>query len=87
MSRLAHVQVGQSERGVCGRPRAGLGAGRRRGVAVWLVEAGWYALVALVLASAAPRRLYLGARAIFDRLAGTVMALLGLRLILTAARS
>jgi threonine/homoserine/homoserine lactone efflux protein len=41
--------------------------------------------VALALSSAAPRRAYLKAKAGIDRLAGAVLAGLGLRLALTAA--
>ncbi|QCR36818.1 LysE family translocator [Nissabacter sp. SGAir0207] len=42
----------------------------------------WYALVACLLATPAPRAFYLSCRRGFDRTAGTVMALLGLKLIL-----
>ena len=53
-------------------------------LAVFAIEAGWYALVATVLSSPAPRAAYLRAKAPIDRLAGGVMALLGVRLIATA---
>lgn len=50
-------------------------------VGVFAVEAGWYAIVALAFSAQHPRRLYLAAKAWVDRLAGTVMAGLGLQLI------
>lgn len=43
---------------------------------------GRYALVALLLSSSRPRSVYLRFRTLFDRLSGTVMAVLGLRLLL-----
>ena len=49
-------------------------------VLVFLVEAGWYALVALALASAQPRGVYLRCKTGVDRLAGGVMIGLGLKL-------
>lgn len=55
-------------------------------VAVFTIEAGWYAIVALTLSSRAPRTVYLGYKAWIDRLAGTVMIGLGLRLVTTAHR-
>ncbi|WES90940.1 LysE family transporter [Dickeya fangzhongdai] len=42
----------------------------------------WYALVALLLSSSGPRGAYLRFRTLFDRLSGTVMAALGIRLLL-----
>jgi threonine/homoserine/homoserine lactone efflux protein len=53
---------------------------------VFLVEAGWYALVALALSAAAPQRAYLAGKRWFDRAAGAVMVGLGLRLASTAVR-
>ena len=53
---------------------------------VFTVEAAWYALVALVLSSAAPQQAYLSCKAWVDRAAGLVMCGLGLRLITSAAR-
>ncbi|EFH12156.1 LysE family translocator [Teichococcus cervicalis] len=50
---------------------------------VLLVEAGWYALVALAFSAAAPRAAYLRGKGWLDRLAGAVMAALGLRLLLS----
>lgn len=50
---------------------------------VFAVEAGWYMLVALVFSARHPRRFYLAAKGWIDRLAGTVLAALGLRLTLS----
>ena len=55
-------------------------------VLVFLVEAGWYSLVALILSSPAPQRAYLSCKAWVDRVAGMVMVGLGLRLVASAAR-
>jgi threonine/homoserine/homoserine lactone efflux protein len=52
--------------------------------AVFMVETGWFAVVAMLLSAAAPRRAYLAGKTWVDRAAGTVMAALGLRLVLTA---
>ena len=52
--------------------------------AVFVLEAAWYALVALALSSARPREAYLGCKAWLDRLAGGVMLALGLRLVWSA---
>ncbi|MCW0233838.1 MAG: LysE family transporter [Ferrovibrio sp.] len=54
--------------------------------AIFGVECGWYALVATAFSAGGPRRVYLGAKGWIDRLAGGVMAALGLRLILDSAR-
>jgi threonine/homoserine/homoserine lactone efflux protein len=51
---------------------------------VFAVEAGWYAVVALGFSAPYPRKLYLRAKPWADRLAGTLMGLLGLRLVLDA---
>lgn len=51
---------------------------------VFVVEAGWYAVVAAVLSSSRPRRVYLGYKAWVDRAAGAVMVGLGLKLIASA---
>jgi threonine/homoserine/homoserine lactone efflux protein len=51
-----------------------------------IVETGWYAFVALVLSSRAPRQIYLGAKAVIDRTAGCVLGLLGLRLIFESTK-
>ncbi|MBB3542402.1 MULTISPECIES: LysE family translocator [unclassified Rhizobium] len=50
-------------------------------VGVFAVEAGWYAVVALAFSARHPRRLYLAAKTWIDRLAGTVMAGLGVQLV------
>ncbi|MFB1117454.1 LysE family transporter [Dickeya dadantii] len=42
----------------------------------------WYALVALLLSSSGPRSAYLRFKTVFDRLSGTVIAALGLGLLL-----
>jgi threonine/homoserine/homoserine lactone efflux protein len=55
-------------------------------LAVFVVEAGWYALVALGLSSARPRALYLSGKRWIDRVAGGVMVLLGLKLLSSAHR-
>lgn len=55
-------------------------------VLVLAVEVGWYALVALVLSSAAPQKAYLSCKRWVDRAAGLVMFGLGLRLVTSAAR-
>lgn len=55
-------------------------------VLVFLVEAGWYALVALALASERPRGVYLRCKTGMDRLAGGVMIGLGLKLASSAQR-
>jgi threonine/homoserine/homoserine lactone efflux protein len=51
---------------------------------VFLMETGWYAVVALVLSSAAPRAVYLRSKLLVDRTAAGVMGLLGLRLVATS---
>ena len=54
--------------------------------AVFLIEAGWYTIVALAFSSERPRQVYLRWKAKIDRAAGAVLALLGIRLIAGAAR-
>jgi len=51
---------------------------------VFVIEAGWYALVALALASERPRQAYLRFKSWIDRAAGGVMAALGLKLVWSA---
>jgi len=48
---------------------------------ILLLETGWYAIVALAFSARGPRARYLRARIWLDRLAGSVMGLLGIRLI------
>ncbi len=47
----------------------------------FFIDAGWYSLVAVALSAEGPRKVYLKSKAIFDRVAGGVMTLLGLKLI------
>jgi len=54
--------------------------------AVFLVEAAWYALVALLFSSSGPQRAYLSCKSWVDRSAGAVMLGLGLKLMTSAAR-
>jgi threonine/homoserine/homoserine lactone efflux protein len=53
---------------------------------VFILEAGWYAVVATMLSSSRPRRAYLSYKARIDRAAGLVMFGLGLKLIASAHR-
>ena len=53
---------------------------------IFAVEAGWYALVALVFSASGPRAVYLRSKLLADRLAGAVMGLLGLKLMIEAVR-
>jgi threonine/homoserine/homoserine lactone efflux protein len=54
---------------------------------VVVIETGWYALVAVALSAPAPRGRYLRVKAWIDRAAGAVMSVLGLKLMVEAARS
>jgi threonine/homoserine/homoserine lactone efflux protein len=51
---------------------------------VFVIEAGWYAVVATMLSSQQPRRAYLACKAWVDRAAGLVMVGLGLKLVASA---
>ncbi|UCV07488.1 LysE family translocator [Dechloromonas denitrificans] len=51
---------------------------------IFLIEVGWYSLVALALASERPRSAYLRYKSWIDRLAGGVMIALGLKLLSAA---
>jgi threonine/homoserine/homoserine lactone efflux protein len=53
-------------------------------VVIFVIEAGWYTIVALALSAPSPRAAYLRSKTWIDRAAGTVMALLGMRLILAS---
>lgn len=53
---------------------------------IFLIEAGWYAIVALLFSAPRPRATYLRFKAWVDRAAGAVMGALGLKLIFDAAR-
>ena len=57
------------------------------GVLVLIIEAGWYALVALALSSERPRSAYLRYKAWVDRAAGGVMVALGLKLVTSTHRA
>jgi threonine/homoserine/homoserine lactone efflux protein len=48
---------------------------------IFVIEAGWYWIVAVVFSSEGPRRSYLGAKHLVDRLAAGVIGLLGAKLI------
>lgn len=50
-------------------------------VLCFFIDAGWYSLVAVALSAEKPRRVYLKFKTLFDRIAGGVMTLLGLKLI------
>lgn len=54
---------------------------------IFLVEASWYAAVALAFSASRPRSVYLGSKNWIDRIAGAVMGALGLRLIFDSFRS
>jgi threonine/homoserine/homoserine lactone efflux protein len=47
----------------------------------FFIDAGWYSLVAVALSAEKPRQVYLKFKKVFDRIAGGVMTLLGLKLI------
>jgi threonine/homoserine/homoserine lactone efflux protein len=53
-------------------------------IMVFAIETIWYSVVALVLSSPLPRAPYLAAKVWIDRTAGTIMSLLGLKLIFEA---
>jgi threonine/homoserine/homoserine lactone efflux protein len=53
---------------------------------LFAIEAGWYAVVALVFSAGGPRAAYLRAKGAIDRLAGAVLAGLGIRLLYEAVR-
>jgi len=48
---------------------------------VFGIEAGWYSVVALALSSTRPRKAYLNWKTTIDRVAGGVLALLGIKLL------
>jgi len=51
-----------------------------------IIETSWYTFVATATSSAAPRRVYLGAKTGIDRASGCVLGALGLRLIVEGVR-
>lgn len=50
-------------------------------VVVFVIETAWYGVVAIALSSARPRAAYLRSKAWIDRVAGTAMGLLGVKLL------
>ncbi len=52
--------------------------------AVFLIEAGWYAIVALAFSAGRPRAAYLRSKTWIDRLAASVIGALGVRLVVDA---
>jgi threonine/homoserine/homoserine lactone efflux protein len=54
--------------------------------AIFVIEAGWYTIVALCFSSKRPRELYLRAKIWVDRVAASAITALGLRLIFAAHR-
>lgn len=53
-------------------------------IMVFAIETTWYSVVALALSSPSPRARYLASKTWIDRTAGTIMSLLGLKLIFEA---
>jgi threonine/homoserine/homoserine lactone efflux protein len=53
---------------------------------IFLIETGWYVIVALAFSADRPRAAYLGWKFWIDRIAGAVMGALGVRLIADALR-
>lgn len=53
---------------------------------IFVIEIGWYAIVALAFSASRPRAIYLGAKLWIDRFAGGIVGFLGGRLILEAVR-
>ena len=53
---------------------------------IFTIETSWYAVVAVLFSAERPRAAYLRSKRWIDRLAGTVMGLLGLRLIAETVR-
>lgn len=53
---------------------------------VFVLECGWYAVVAIAFSAEKPRAAYLGAKHWVDRLAGGAMGLLGLRMLYETTR-
>lgn len=54
---------------------------------LFVIEAGWYAIVACVFSAARPRATYLRGKRWVDRLAAAIMGVLGLRLLSEAVRA
>lgn len=54
---------------------------------IFIVETGWYTVVALIMSSSTPQKAYLSCKTWVDRTAGAVMFCLGLRLMTSVTRS
>jgi threonine/homoserine/homoserine lactone efflux protein len=54
---------------------------------IFVIETAWYAIVALAFSADRPRAAYLRSKTWLDRLSGTVMGLLGVRLIAEATQN
>jgi threonine/homoserine/homoserine lactone efflux protein len=54
---------------------------------ILIVETSWYALVALIFSAGGPRSIYLGCKHWIDRMMGTIMGTLGIKLIFEATKS
>ncbi|MCL2715919.1 MAG: LysE family transporter [Alphaproteobacteria bacterium] len=54
---------------------------------IFVVEASWYAVVALAFSASRPRAIYLNSRTWIDRLAGTAIGGLGVRLLVEGIRA
>jgi threonine/homoserine/homoserine lactone efflux protein len=54
---------------------------------ILLIETGWYAVVALTFSADRPRAAYLRSKRWVDRLAGSIIGLLGVRLIIDTGRA
>jgi threonine/homoserine/homoserine lactone efflux protein len=52
---------------------------------LFILEAGWYSIVALLLSSNAPRKIYLNSKTTLDRVASLIIGGLGLKLIIDAS--
>jgi len=54
---------------------------------IFVIETGWYSIVALALSASSPRAAYVRSKAWIDRAAGGVMALLGIKLIVATRQA
>lgn len=53
-------------------------------VICFMIDAGWYSLVALLLSSEKPRTFYIKAKTMIDRVTGGIVTILGLKLIFSS---
>lgn len=53
---------------------------------IFMVEFVWYLIVATAFAASKPKAFYISSKTWIDRLAGTALGLLGIRLLADAAR-